>query len=179
MTDYFKIEYLEDAKSHKKRLTLVLIASIFVFIGVSTVFIVLFLREPYQSSKIGLIKWLHYLFIGIFVVYMSIFLGIPYKRVRKFCKLCLSFGNGMVRSYSGEYQGAELDVSVREGVDTYYLEFKEYNKDKGAYFIRKISVLAEKELPPFEKGDKVNYFTHNNFLIKYEIIEKSNTTTKE
>ena len=65
----------------------------------------------------------------LFIYYLN-------KRVRKFYKVCASFSNGMTREYVGEFVGLDSAINVREGVDTYYLEFKEFNKDKGAYFIR-------------------------------------------
>lgn len=179
MIDYFKEEFFLDAKSHKKRLTIHLIVAISVFVLLSAVLITLFVRTPYQSSTLTLIKWLHYCLIGIFVIYLAVFLGIPYKRVRRFYKVCRSFSNGMTREYFGEFVGVDTQLTVREGVDTYYLEFKEYNKDKGAFFIRKVSIFAEKEIPEFNVGDKVRYFTHNNFLIKYEIRESKKPDIKE
>lgn len=179
MTDYYNEEYFEQAKKQKKGLTIQLFISIAVFVAISSVLVVWFLRLPYGSNKVSLVKWIHYGVVAVFIVYLSIFLGIPYKRVRKFCKLCQSFSNGLTREYYGEFVGVDSALSVREGVDTYYLEFREYNKDKDTFFIRKVSVLAEKEIPDFDKGDKVRYFTHNNFLMKYEIREKSHSNEKE
>lgn len=169
MVNYYTEELFQSALAHKKKIWTYLYLSIAVYIALSAMFIILFLRQPYESKNLALIKWLHYCVTGIFVIYMSIFLGIKFKRVNKFYKLCRSFNNGFNREYFGEFVGVDEAVSNREGVDVNYVEFKEYNKDKGAFFIRKVSVLVELGFPDIKEGDHVQYFTHNNFLIKYEI----------
>ena len=61
----------------------------------------------------------------------------------------------------------------KDNIDVTYAIFEAWNKKKQEWMKREVYFDVEKPLPEFSRGDFVRYLTQSNFIIAYEILEKS------
>lgn len=177
MTDYFNDEMLIKAKKQRKKVFLVYMAFLSLYFLICLGLFIWYWQLPYKHSQITLVKWITFSVTAIFIVFSFIYLGIPYKRVNKFYKLLLNLKTGLKESTIAEFIETDSQMVIKDGVECKELVFNEWNKFKNDFYKRKVYVFYEFPFPEMGKGDKVNFITQGNVLIKYEI--QNNTEDKQ
>lgn len=172
MTEYFKEEYLIKAKAQRKKTLIIYFITLAVYLSISAVLLVVFMKLPYGSKNTSVIKAIEYPLSGIFAIFSVLYFGIKYKRENRFFRFCFNLSNGIKETSTACYLETDDSLEIKDGVDCKSLIFLEWNKYKKDYFERKVLVFYEKDFPKIEQQAQVKFVTQGNFLINYEIIEK-------
>ena len=174
MTEYFKIEFLEQAKAQRKKTLIVFYIALALYLAMSAVVLIRYMQLPYGSPKIGTIKTVEFVLSFVFFIFSFIHLGIKYKRVNKFYVMCKNMSTGLKEEYTANFFEYDETLSTKDGVDVKALVFLQWNKFKNEYFERKVWVFYEKPFPEFKENDTVKFITQGNMLISYQIVDEEN-----
>lgn len=172
MTNYFEKEILDQAKDQRKKTLIIYYLILAMYIAMSVVVMVRYLRLPYGSPKIGALKAVEFVLTFIMTVFSFIYLGIKYKRVNKFYTMCKNITVGIKEEYTANFFEYDESLNTKDGVDVKALVFLQWNKFKNDYFERKVWVFYEKPFPEFKQNDTVRFITQGNVLVSYEIIDE-------
>ncbi|MBQ9710266.1 MAG: hypothetical protein IJV67_06575 [Clostridia bacterium] len=63
----------------------------------------------------------------------------------------------------------DSSITVKDGVDCISMVVLQWSEKKQEYFERHVLCDLEKPLPSLNKGDVINYVTHANVLVSYEL----------
>ena len=170
--DYFKKEYLFEAKMQREKTLIGYFIIAFIFVLLTVALFLWYGTLPYQDAKITLVKAIQYVLLALFVIVSVVYLGIKYKRVNKYYKKCLHVNSGLTETSIGSFVEYSESIQTKDGVDFKSVSFLELNKKKDNFFERKVLVFYEKPFPEFEAGQNVRYTTQGNVLKYYEIIEE-------
>ncbi len=173
MTKYFKREFLEQAKAQRKKTLLIYFFVLALYVGMSTVVMVRYLRLPYGSTKISTLKTVEFVLTFIMIVFSFIYLGIKYKRVNKFYVMCRNLQSGIKEEFTANFFEYDETLNTKDGVDVKALVFLQWNKFKHDYFERKVWVFYEKPFPEFKENQTVKFITQGNVLVSYEILDEN------
>ncbi len=170
MIDYFvESDFLKVKKQKKIVLTIFfVILGVYAFLSVG---MFLWYRAlPYGSSKITVVKAIHYSLTAVMVIFSMLFLGIKYKRVKRFYRVSFNLLNAIRETSTGNFLEYDEHVQDKDGVDFKSLIFVEWNKYKNDFFERKVLVFNEREFPEIPENANVKYVTQGNVLVSYEIL---------
>ncbi len=171
MIEYFvESDFLKVKKQRKLVLmTFFIVLGVYLFLSVG---MFLWYRAlPYNSSRIALVKAIHYSLTAIMVIFGMLFLGIKYKRVNRFYKKCNHLLTAQKDTSTGNFLEYDESLQNKEGVDYKALIFIEWNKYKNDFFERKVLVFYEREFPEIPENANVRYTTQGNVLFSYEILD--------
>ncbi len=173
MIEYFNKSEYEKAKKQKKLILGIYFGIAVIFAAFAVLSVIYAARLPYQSPKIGTVKWVLYPATGVFVIFSFIYLGIPYKKVKKFAAFCNNLVFGLKEESVADFFEYDETLQDNGGVDCKSLVFLEWNKYKKDYFERKVLVFYEKDFPIIPEKARVKFITQGNFLISYEVIQEN------
>ena len=153
---------------------------LYVFFGVSIVYLAIciaclcyYMSLPYADPNLEIPKWIVYILTAVFVGFAFPFMGIKFRRVNKYYKMLYYLSKGIKNEEENYFvKFAECDVQ-KDNVDAISCVFMTWNKKKQEWMKREVYFDVEKPLPEFSRGDFVRYLTQSNFIIAYEILEKS------
>lgn len=172
MTEYFKQEYLEQAKVQRKKTLAVYLIVLALYVALSVVVLVRYMQLPYASEKITVIKIVEYVLTFIMLVFSFLYLGIKYKRVNKFYAMCKNLNEGIKEEFEANFFEYDDTLATKDGVDVKALVFLQWNKFKNDYFERKVWVFYELPFPEIPENADVKFITQGNVLFSYQILDK-------
>ena len=170
MIDFYTIDDFNKIKKQRNNTILIYAFILGLYVLLSAGFITWVALLPLESSKTALAVWLHHITSIIFIAVTFIFFGIPFKRVNKFYKVCDNFNKGLKKTDTGVFLRFEDELLSKDGVDCKTLVFEEKNKFKNSTIERKIQIFYEKDYPDIKEGQKLEYITQANFLLKYKVL---------
>ncbi len=168
--DYFTEAEFLAAKKRKKILLGVFFCVLAVYLAVSAVFFVFYLRMPFESPKILPIKIGQHATSVVFIVGMFFYMCVPFKRANKYYKMLYNMKTGIRETSTGSFFEYDESLQEKDGVDCKALVFLEWNKYKNDLFERKVLVFYDRPFPEFNENDNVRFVTQGNVLISYEIL---------
>ena len=171
MTAYFTDDYLISSEKQRKKARGIYFIFVALYLAVSVVMVVWYMRLPFRSPTIKVVKWIHYTITVLFIAFSFIYLGIIYKRVNRFYKLCYNMKYGIRETFEGSFLYYDNYVADKDGVDCKSLVFLEWNKYKKNYFERKVYVFNEQPFPEMEEKAVYTFVTQGNVLIEYEKLQ--------
>ena len=176
MTEYFVQEDLIEAKKLKNKTLGIYFIFLGVYLAISAVLLVWYLRLPYKSPTIAGVKWIHYPLTILMVIFSAIYLGVKYKRVRKYYVMAFNLINARKETSVGTFLRYSESMQEKDGVDCKALIFLEWNKYKNDYFERKVLVFYDRPFPEIPEKAQAKYVTQGNVLYSYEILSTEENT---
>ena len=128
---------------------------------------------PYQDPLDNVPRAIVY---GVSAVYMLIifpYMAIKFSRVNHYYKLFKHFCEALKMEETYHFYGFRECKLQKDNVDAISCVFAIWNKKKQLWMEREVYWDPEKDLPDFERGDLIRYITQSNFILQYEILEKS------
>lgn len=168
MTEYFKSEFVENAKKQRNRVLIFYFSVLFVFVALCVAALIWYVGLPYASPEILKVKLVIYPITAVFVIFSFLYLGIKFKRVRKYYALVKRISVGLKEKTTAEFLRYDDAVSTKDGVDMKSLIFYEWNKYKKEYFERKVLVFFEEDFPVLKEKTTYEFTTVGNVLYSYE-----------
>ena len=168
MTEYFKQEYLIEAKKHRQKSLIFYFSVLGVYVLASVGLFIWYLLLPYESPNIKTVKLIEYPLTVVFVIFSFIYLGISGKRVKNYYALLKKLDVGIKETSRAIFIRYDDRLSVKDGVDVKSLVFSEWNKYKNEFYERKVLVLYEKDFPELTEDTEYTFVTVGNVLISYE-----------
>ena len=172
MINYFNEQIILSTQKQKNKLIVIYSIVAFIFMVITAFMIVWFVRLPYQSKTMKMVKAIEYTAIIIFTCFSFIFLGIKYRRAKKFYTLCEHLKKGLKETSVASFVENNDEVQIKDGVEFKSLIFLEWNKFKNDFYERKVLVFAELPFPAINPQSNVKFVTQGNVLIKYEILDE-------
>ena len=126
---------------------------------------------PYQS-KLGEIIYVVVMTLTVlFVIFSFVFLSIPYARVKDYCSFVYNALNSeRIESKATILEIRKNDVTIKYGVDYYYIDVLEWSNARNDYVKRSILVDKEFDNLKIEKSTIITIETVGNILTAYEIL---------
>ncbi len=172
MTEYFKQEYLQQAKVQRKKTLTVYLIALALYVALSVVVLVRYMQLPYASEKITVIKIVEYVLTFIMTVFSFLYLGIKFKRVNKYYAMCKNLSEGLREEFEANFFEYDDTLATKDGVDVKALVFLQWNKFKNDYYERKVWVFYELPFPEIPENATVKFITQGNVLFSYQILDK-------
>ncbi|MBR2384339.1 MAG: hypothetical protein IKA99_01885 [Clostridia bacterium] len=169
--DYFTEQDCIRAKAQKQKFLFIYFIVLAVYIAISVVLLVFYLKLPYKSPKISTVKWIHYPITGLFVVFSFLFIGIPIRRAKNYYNIGATMLFGRKDTSQGAFFKYDNSPQFKDGISFTTLIFIEWNETKKEYFERKILLFEDKPIPEFKENEIVKYTTQSNILLSYESLE--------
>ena len=171
MNYYQETDFIESKKRRNTMLAIFFVA-LGLYLVASAIFLVFYLRLPYQSDKITGLKWGHHAVTVVAIIGLFFYMGLPFKRANNYYKMLLNMKTGVHETSTASFFEYDETLQEKDGVDCKSLVFLEWNKYKKDIFERKVMVLYDKPFPEFKENDTVRFVTQGNVLISYEILEE-------
>jgi len=171
MNYYQESDYLQ-SKKRRDTMLIIFFVMLGVYLAVSAVFLIFYLRLPYESPKIPGLKWSHHAITVVAIIGMFFYMGLPYKRANNYYKMLHNMKTGVHETTTASFFEYDETLQEKDGVDCKSLIFLEWNKYKKDVFERKVLVFYDKPFPEFKEKDNVKFITQGNVLISYEILEE-------
>ena len=172
MKIYFKEEFYTQSKEQRKKVLLVYLGVLLVYLAFSVIIIVKNSQLTYMSPVKSKLKLIEFVLTFIMIIFSYIYLGIKYKRVNKYYQMCRNMLFGIREEFEGSFFEFNNNLYTKDGVDVKPLVFLEYNKYKKDYFERKVWWFYEQPFPEINENDVAHVITQGNMLIGLEIIEE-------
>ncbi len=147
----------------------VLIAYLAVCIGCLCYYISL----PYAHPNLAIPKWIVYILTVVFSCFVFPFMGIKFYRVNKYYKMLANISKGIKAEEKNYFVKFEESMIQKDNIDFVNAVFMTWNRKKQEWMKRVVYLDQEKPLPEFNRGDLVRYITQSNFIIEYEVLQKS------
>ncbi len=170
MIDYFVESDFLKVNKQRKIVLAVYFTVLAVYLFISVGMFLWYRSLPYASSRIIVVKAIHYSITAVMVIFSMLFLGIKYKRVNKFYRMSYNLLNAQKETSTGNFLEYDEALQNKDGVDCKALIFVEWNKYKNDFFERKVLVFYEREFPEIPENANVRYVTQGNVLVSYEIL---------
>ncbi len=153
-----------------------ILKTIYVFIFILAVIVVvggIIFRAllPFNTEIEHVIYWIVMGFGVIFAIFSYVYLSIPYARVRDYHK----FVNDALNNKKSIVKATILDIrkddiTIRYGVDYYYIDILEWSNSRNDFIKRSILVDNEFRDLKIEKSTIIDIETTGNILTAYEIL---------
>ena len=162
-------------QAYKQRMNVlyVFIGALIAYLGMSIACLCYYISLPYGDALLWAPKWIVYILTAVFVCFAFPFMTIKFRRVNKYYKMLYYISQGMKNEEENYFVKFESCDVQKDNVDAVACVFMTWNRKKQEWMRREVYLDVEKPLPEFGRGDRVRYLTQSNFLIAYEILEKS------
>lgn len=166
---------LYEAVIQKRKLLAVFLSVTAVWFCAVLAFTVWYSQLPYQDPLGVWLLVICCVLTAAYIIFAFPFMGICYKRSRNYCKLLRDISFGAKEYARLPYLDFD-NWTVYAGVDFNVALFGTTSIKRDEALIRQIYIDGEKEFPPFRTGQTVQFVSHGNVLIEYEIIADEEET---
>lgn len=168
---YTDADYLAVYKQ-KKKIFGVFLAVTAAYLIFCVAWWIYFMSLPYKDDNQIIPKACVYVISVIYMIFAFPYLAIKYSRCRRYYKMLTYVSIGLKNEEKNYFYCFEEKTLQKDNIDVCSCVFETWSKKKQEWMDREAYCDCEKELPPFESGDYVQYIVQSNFVIQYNILQK-------
>jgi len=171
MIDLFSEKDVASAAAAKRRILYVLLA-VTVFAVALNVFLFV-IRDTSQNDIDILMLMLNIFLTTLYFFFLFFTFAIKYRLTNNYSKLLSSMKFGLLDEREGEFIGFDETLQTKDGVDSYAMMTLEGYDKRGIRSERRILIEKTCLCPEVTEGDRLRYYTHAGFLVRYEVAVKA------
>lgn len=168
---YKDADYLSAIKQ-RKRMLLIFWGATVAYAAFCAAWLVYHISLPYKDPMLYLPKLCVISASVLYVAFIFPFMGIKFSRVNRYYKLLGYLSEGLKGEERNYFYCFEEKALQKDNVDVMGCVFETWSKKRSEWMEREAFWDKEKELPPFDSGDCVQYIVQSNFIVQYTIVQK-------
>lgn len=169
MINVYTDEDLLKAKKQKNSLRNKLLISLAIVFVVNVAIFIFYLFQEFETKYRTPLIVTNIVICSVYAAIALCVYEIKYKRVSNYYKLMVGIQTGLKTTGTNAFVRFDSSITVKDGVDCISMVVLQWSEKKQEYFERHVLCDLEKPLPSLNKGDVINYVTHANVLVSYEL----------
>ena len=173
MTNVYSDKDFQQAHQQKNKVLYLFLGVLAVYLAICIACLCYHISLPYKDPKSEIAKAIVYVASVAFIGFTFPYMGIKFRRVSKYYAMLRGISEVIKneeRNYFVKFEKCDVQ---KDDVDAISCVFMTWNRKKQEWMRRECYFDIEKPLPDFNRGDLVRYITQSNFILQYEILEKS------
>ncbi len=171
MVSIYREGDLLEAFRQKRKESFVLWGITLLYLAFLVAMLIVYCGLPYKAPEQTPIRIAVSVVTVAYIAWIFPYAGIRYSRVKHYCAMMNNIAMGITERHESIFDRIEKKDTY-DYVDVYTIIVKEWNSKKMDYAERRIYSVVEKPMPPFIKGDRIEYITAGSLLLQYRIARK-------
>ena len=171
-------EYIAVQKERKTELIKIIVLAVIYALTILALMLI-YAGLPYESEKGISIKIITYLITAVYLFLLYVTVGIKFKRIRKYYTMLTNLKTLTPVVTQGSFVKTIEDIETRDFVDLKTIVISVYVERRQSFFDRHIYIPYEREFPTFNVGQNVKFYTVENILVGYELLDGDSNKSDE